>query len=178
MFSVSSWSPPEIHILLPKRRYVPSPACSARVRTSASEEPACGSERHIVPNQRPSAMGRTKVSICSRLPWASRRFALPMVRKGYADVPTFAAWNHAKHASVTTRGSCIPPTEASSPALVSPASAKTFSASPTSGMTCTRSPSKVGSCASPSLLWGAKWRAARVSLSSSTASNVARSCSA
>src|SRR3712207_5741253 len=59
MFSVSSWSPPEIHILLPERRYVPSSCGSALVVMSASEDPAWGSESAIVPNQRPSSSGRT-----------------------------------------------------------------------------------------------------------------------
>jgi hypothetical protein len=51
----------------------------ARVSTSASAEPACGSDRHIVPVNRPSSIGRTNRSICSSVPWASRRLALPMV---------------------------------------------------------------------------------------------------
>ena len=59
MFSANSWSPPEIHILVPKSRYVPSACGSARVVMSASELPACGSDRHMVPKNRPSSMGRT-----------------------------------------------------------------------------------------------------------------------
>ncbi|MGK5169873.1 hypothetical protein [Geodermatophilus sp. CPCC 205761] len=59
MFSLSSWSPAEIHILVPVSRWVPSSCGSARVVMSASEEPACGSESAIVPNQRPSSIGRT-----------------------------------------------------------------------------------------------------------------------
>ena len=42
MFSLSSWSPPEIHILVPVRRKVPSSCGTALVVMSASEEPACG----------------------------------------------------------------------------------------------------------------------------------------
>jgi len=49
MFSDSSCSPAEIHILLPNRRYEPSSCGTAPVVTSAGEEPACGSDRHIVP---------------------------------------------------------------------------------------------------------------------------------
>ena len=56
MFSDSSCSPPEIHILLPLSRQVPSSCGSARVRMSPSEDPACGSLRHIVPKNRPSHM--------------------------------------------------------------------------------------------------------------------------
>lgn len=134
MFSDSSCSPPEIHILFPKRRYVPSSCRSARVRTSASDDPACGSERHIVPRNRPSTMGRTKVSICSFEPCARMRLALPIVRNGYAAVPTFAAWNQAKHASATTDGSWPPPTSWSMVLAMSPDSPKTRSASFTSGM--------------------------------------------
>jgi hypothetical protein len=35
--------------------------------------------------------------------------ALPIVRKGYDEVPTLAAWKNAKQAPATTLGSCIPP---------------------------------------------------------------------
>ena len=72
MFSESSCSPAEIHILLPLRRYCgPSgESCSnsARVATSDSDDPACGSDRHIVPKKRPSSCGRTKASICAGEP--------------------------------------------------------------------------------------------------------------
>jgi len=53
MFSDSSCSAPEIHILLPNRRYCgpsgDSASYSARVTISDREEPACGSDRHRVP---------------------------------------------------------------------------------------------------------------------------------
>jgi hypothetical protein len=82
MFSLSSCSPPEIHIFVPNRRYVPSACGSARVVMSANDDPACVSLRHIVPKKRPSTIGATQVSICSREPLASNRFAAPTVRKG------------------------------------------------------------------------------------------------
>ena len=62
---VSSWSPPEIHILFPNSRWCRQQRVSARVATSASDEPACGSDRHMVPKNRPSTIGLTNVSICS-----------------------------------------------------------------------------------------------------------------
>ena len=40
--------------------YSVAPSRTARVVISASEEPACGSDRHMVPNQRPSICGRRK----------------------------------------------------------------------------------------------------------------------
>jgi hypothetical protein len=46
MFSESSCSPAEIHILLPVRRNVSPAEGTALVATSASDEPACGSDRH------------------------------------------------------------------------------------------------------------------------------------
>ena len=76
---------------------------------SASDEPACGSDRHIVPWNRPSTIGRTYASTCSSEPWASSRLALPTVSIAYDQVPMFAAWNHAKQAVWTTCGSCRPP---------------------------------------------------------------------
>jgi hypothetical protein len=79
MFSVSSCSPPEIHIFEPNSRYVPSGRGSARVTMSPSEDPACGSDRHMVPLNRPASIGATKVAICSGEPCAASRLALPMV---------------------------------------------------------------------------------------------------
>ena len=83
MFSARSCSPAEIHILLPVRRYCgpsgDSPSYSARVLMSDSEEPACGSDRHIVPKKRPASSGRTKASTWAGVPCASSRFALAIV---------------------------------------------------------------------------------------------------
>ncbi|MNT33686.1 hypothetical protein D3C72_1696260 [compost metagenome] len=86
IFSDSSCSPAEIHILLPRSRYCApsgdSPSYSARVVMSDSDEPACGSDRHMVPKKRPSISGLTKVSTCAGVPCVSSRLALPMVRNG------------------------------------------------------------------------------------------------
>ncbi len=86
MFSVTSCSPAEIHILLPNRRNCgpngESPSGSARVATSASDEPACGSERHMVPANRPSSSGRANASICAGEPCASSRLAFAAVSSG------------------------------------------------------------------------------------------------
>ena len=79
MLSVSSCSAPEIHILEPNSRYVPSACGSALVRMSASDEPACVSDRAIVPENRPAIIGRMKASICSGVPNFAIRFALAMV---------------------------------------------------------------------------------------------------
>src|SRR3954469_15874627 len=156
MFSLSSCSPAEIHILLPNRRYVPLSCGSARVVTSDSDEPACGSDRHIVPKKRPSTIGRTYASTISGVPYFCSRLALPMVKKGYDEVPTLAAWNHAKQAPATTLGSCIPPIDSSIALAISPLCAKTSRACLISGIRWTRSPSNVGSCASLFLLCGRK----------------------
>ena len=178
MFSPSSWSPPEIHILVPKSRKLPSSAGSARVVMSASDEPACGSERHIVPWNRPSTIGRTYASTCSSEPWARSRLALPTVSIAYDQVPMPAAWNHAKQAVWTTCGSCRPPTRSSMPPPISPASATVSSAAFTSAGRRTRPSTNWGSAASESLLYGANRSAAISAHRSSTASKVSRECSA
>ena len=49
--------PPEIHILVPDNLYVPSPKGLAIQRISDKEDPAWGSDKHIVPNHRPSMSG-------------------------------------------------------------------------------------------------------------------------
>ena len=69
---------------------------------SASERPACGSDRHIVPKNRPSSIGCDVGARPARgVPCASSRLALPTVSNGYAEVAMLAAWNQAKHAAAT-----------------------------------------------------------------------------
>jgi hypothetical protein len=43
---------------------------------SASEDPACGSDRHMVPVNRPASVGLTNRSICSGVPYVASRLAL------------------------------------------------------------------------------------------------------
>ena len=157
---------------------MPSGCGSARVEMSASDEPACGSDRHMVPKKRPSTMGLTQRSICSGEAWASSRLALAWVRKGYPAVPTLAAWNHAVHAALTTWGNCSPPTDSSMLAASRPVCQNASSAGLTSSARWTRSPSNVGSCASAVLLCGAKCSVATCSETASAASKVSRECSA
>jgi hypothetical protein len=52
------------------------------VRTSLSDEPACGSDRHIVPVNRPSSIGLANLAICSSVPWVSSSEAFAMVSSG------------------------------------------------------------------------------------------------
>jgi hypothetical protein len=56
MFSVMSWSPPEMNILVPRIAYVPSASFFAVVRAAPTSEPACGSVKHIVPAHLPKYM--------------------------------------------------------------------------------------------------------------------------
>ena len=58
---------------------MPSSRGSARVRTSASDEPACVSDSAIVPVNRPASIGRTKASICSSVPNLVSRLAFAIV---------------------------------------------------------------------------------------------------
>jgi hypothetical protein len=178
MFSVISWSPPLIHILVPDSRYEPSGCGSARVVRSASDEPACGSDRHMVPVNRPWTIGRTQVSICSGVPYRSSRLALPTVSMAYALVATLAAANQPKPAAATVAGSCRPPTAASMLAPITPAAPRASSACLTAGRTVTRSPSSSGSCRSPSFRCGANRSSATSAHRSRTASKVSRECSA
>ncbi|CAB3774315.1 hypothetical protein LMG30113_07555 [Burkholderia paludis] len=53
MLSAMSCSPHVMKIFVPNTLYVPSPCGSARERTSARSEPACGSVRFIVPVHSP-----------------------------------------------------------------------------------------------------------------------------
>src|SRR6218665_3600132 len=89
MFSVSSCSPAEIHILWPwMRSRGPSgslaksaPSGTARVVTSLSEEPACGSDKHMVPEKRPENPLCANTVCCRRVPCTISRLALPTVSR-------------------------------------------------------------------------------------------------
>ena len=59
MFSVRSCSPALMKILVPSTRKLPSPVGTALVRIRPRSVPHCGSVRHMVPDQDPSAsLGR------------------------------------------------------------------------------------------------------------------------
>jgi len=51
----------------------------ARVATSDSEDPACGSDSAMVPEKRPANSLRAKTSFCSSVPCTISRLALPLV---------------------------------------------------------------------------------------------------
>ncbi|MCY1510792.1 hypothetical protein D9M68_451810 [compost metagenome] len=56
MFGVRSCSPPEMKILLPFTRTLPSACAVARVRTWPRSLPACASVRHMVASHSPVAI--------------------------------------------------------------------------------------------------------------------------
>src|SRR5690606_16542534 len=177
-----SCSPPEIHILRPLMRYCgpngDSHSYSARVVMSDSEDPACGSDKHMVPVHSPRSCGRAKAPTCAGAPCASSSAALPMVSAGYAQAPMLAAYRRATAAFSTVTGSCMQPTASSCVAAMRPLSAKARTAAATSAGTSTRSPSNVGSCRSASWAQGANTSSASRSQLSITASKVSRECAA
>jgi len=76
MFSVRSWSPAEMKILVPVTWYAPSPAGTACVRMMPRSVPACASVRHIVPPHVPSTRRGRKRRLSSSSPhWFSSRSA-------------------------------------------------------------------------------------------------------
>ena len=88
MFSVSSCSPAEIHILLPLEPVaraerigleVVAVGHGARGDVATGDEPACGSLRHIVPNHGRRTRCCANTSCCSGVPCAISRLALPLV---------------------------------------------------------------------------------------------------
>ena len=145
---------------------------------SAREDPACVSDSAIVPENRPASIGRRNASTCSGVPNFASRLALAMVSIRYPVVLMLAAENQAKPASATVTGSWAPPNSPSIAMPIRSAWVNASSASLTSPMTVTFSPSKRGSSTSLFLLCGAKYRVANCSHRSSRESNVSRECSA
>ena len=112
---------------------------------SASEEPACGSDRHMVPSASPAICGWAKAATWAGVPNAAISRALAMVSIGKAEAEMLAAMNAAIETLAARIGSCIPPRSASKVPAISPAAAYWRTASAISGTTWTPSPSSHGS---------------------------------
>lgn len=106
--------------MVPISRYVPSEQGSARVVISANEEPACGSDRHMVPRYRPSTIGTSQFSICSAEAYSANSAALAAVNSRYDDVDGFAAWISAIAERPTHEGRCMPPSSGANGAAINP----------------------------------------------------------
>ena len=75
---------------------------------SDSDDPACGSDRHIVPIQRPPNSFLANTSFCSGVPCAISRLALPVVSIAQL-ILTEALLKIAFAAASTVYGNCMPP---------------------------------------------------------------------
>ena len=71
-------------------------------------DPACGSERHIVPEKRPLNSFFANTSCCIGVPCAISRLALPLVSMP-PPMPIAALAKKLLAAISTTHGSCMPP---------------------------------------------------------------------
>mmetsp|Transcript_28953 Transcript_28953/g.87654 ORF Transcript_28953/g.87654 Transcript_28953/m.87654 type:complete len:214 (+) Transcript_28953:849-1490(+) len=111
-----------IHILFPRILYVPSGCGCAVVRMSVSDEPACVSERHMVPHQSPLSSFGSTCARCSSVPWCCRIFAAPTLSAKCAEKPAFADEKCSPTAPLTATGICDPPTSASIDVVRKPAS--------------------------------------------------------
>ncbi len=83
MFSARSWSPAEIQHLVPLMAYRLPSMCFARVFVAPTSDPACGSERHMVPAKRPASMCGRKRALSSGSAKCWITSAAPCVRPGY-----------------------------------------------------------------------------------------------
>jgi len=90
---------------------------------SLSDEPACGSLRHIVPNHSPENSRAAKTSRCRAVPCAISSPALPCVSIAYPPIAMQACEMNALAAFSTVQGSCMPPISASCDAAIMPVSA-------------------------------------------------------
>ena len=90
--------------------------------SSLSEDPACGSDRHMVPDQRPENSLSAKTCFCSADPCAINRLALPTVSMP-EPMLTDAMAKKALAAASTVYGSCMPPMSWFCAALSMPLSA-------------------------------------------------------
>ncbi len=89
---------------------------------SARLEPACGSLRHIVPDQRPANSACANTRCCAGVPCAISKAALALVSMP-APMLTLALAKKALAAASTVCGSCMPPIEKSCAAASMPEAA-------------------------------------------------------
>mmetsp|Transcript_2828 Transcript_2828/g.10007 ORF Transcript_2828/g.10007 Transcript_2828/m.10007 type:complete len:323 (-) Transcript_2828:424-1392(-) len=82
-FSVMSWSPHEMKILVPVILYEPSGCGTALVLTCARSLPHCGSVRHIVPVHSPLMSGGRYLSFSASVPCSRMVLMAPLLRPGY-----------------------------------------------------------------------------------------------
>ena len=75
---------------------------------SLSDEPACGSDRHIVPAQRPENSFSANTCFWAGVPCTISRPALPLVSR-LEPMLTDAIAKKALAAASTVYGSCMPP---------------------------------------------------------------------
>ncbi len=104
-------------IFCPNSLYVPSGCGTARVRTAARSEPACGSVRFMVPVQVPATIFGRYESLSSSEPRSSIASIAPWVSSGHRSNARFAACHISSTAVARSCGRPCPP---NSGFLVSP----------------------------------------------------------
>ena len=75
---------------------------------SDSDEPACGSDRAMVPAHRPENSFSANTSCCAVVPWTRSKLALPTVSMPEPMLTDAIAKKHWAAAS-TVYGNCMPP---------------------------------------------------------------------
>ena len=75
---------------------------------SDSDEPACGSDRHMVPVKRPPNSLRANTCFCISVPCTISRLALPLVSR-LEPMLTEATAKKPLAAASMVYGSCMPP---------------------------------------------------------------------
>ena len=103
---------------------MPSARGTARVRTAARSEPACGSVRTMVPAHSPlTSLGRY-VAFCASEPESSRASMAPCVSMGQRVKETLAPFQISSTSAETSRGAPWPPCSGSEPSPFQPTSVK------------------------------------------------------
>ncbi len=161
-----------MNIFWPKTRYVPSGCGTARVRTCARSEPACGSVKFIVPVQLPSISRGRYLSFCSSEPATSNASIAPSVSSGQSANDRFAACIISMHAAPTILGRPCPPYCVGCWIPCHPASPNDLKASRKPGLVVTLPSSHLPGWVSPLKLSGAMTSPMKRAFSSSTACTV------
>ncbi|MNY16655.1 hypothetical protein D3C86_1499310 [compost metagenome] len=164
-----SCSPYVMKILVPNSLNVPSPCGSARVRTAARSEPACGSVKFIVPVHSPAISLGRMTAFCSSVPAVSKASMAPSVSSGHSANDRLALFSISMHGVATSLGKPWPPKSLGCSTPCQPPSPNWRNASRNPGVVVTTPSFQLLGSRSPARFSGATTSSLNRAASSSTA---------
>src|SRR6187401_3038930 len=160
-------------IFCPESLYVPSPCGTARVRTAARSDPACGSVRFIVPVHSPETIFGRYARFKASEPFSSIASMAPPVSIGHSSNAMFDAFQISSAAAATRCGIPCPPNVGFFARPFQPSSQnRRYASLKPVGVTTQPSPASRAPSRSPTRFSGSRISVANLSASSRIAETV------